>query len=65
MKIKVVSNTSPICYLLIIDCIHVLPALFGKILIPEAVRVELSSEGAPEKLLNWIMQPPNWLSVPQ
>jgi len=38
---KVVSNTSPICYLWMINEIHLLPALFDKILIPEAVRNEL------------------------
>lgn len=62
---KIVSNTSPICYLLLIDCVHVLPTLFGKILIPEAVRVELTAEGSPKKLQEWMRYPPDWLEIIQ
>ncbi|MCI0563690.1 MAG: DUF3368 domain-containing protein [Nitrososphaera sp.] len=60
---KVVSNTSPICYLRLIDEIQVLPALFGEIIIPEAVSSELKSEKAPDLLREWIMQPPAWLKI--
>lgn len=60
---KIVSNTSPICYLVLIDCVDVLPALLGEILIPEAVRVELAAEGSPEKLQEWIGHPPDWLKI--
>ena len=34
---KVVSDTSPICYLLLIGEIDILPALYERIHIPEAV----------------------------
>ena len=55
---KVVSNTSPICYLLLIGQIDLLPALFDEILIPQAVRIELADDNAPDVVQKWITQPP-------
>jgi len=60
---KVVSNTSPIYYLLIIDEVHLLPDLFGEIIIPEAVASELAVQGAPDLVRNWIKYPPPWLKI--
>ena len=59
----VVSNTSPLCYLRLIEQIKVLPALFGTITIPESVRAELSDMGAPRSVREWIHHPPKWLSI--
>ncbi len=63
---KIVSNSSPICYLRLIDRIHLLPALFGKIFIPEAVVQELSNE-APLKLFEngWSNRLRGWRSKAQ
>ena len=33
----VVSDTSPLCYLLLIDLIDLLAELYGKVIIPQAV----------------------------
>jgi predicted nucleic acid-binding protein len=44
----VVADTSPINYLVSIDEIGVLPALYGRVIIPQAVRDELSRDRAPE-----------------
>jgi predicted nucleic acid-binding protein len=44
---KVVSNSSPICYLLLIGQIHLLPALFGQIDVPEAVYLSLPMQEHP------------------
>lgn len=44
----VVSNTSPLNYLVLIDHQEILPALFGHVLIPEAVWHELRSPAAPK-----------------
>lgn len=60
---KVVSDTSPICYLWLIGHIELLPDLFNHIFIPEAVRFELKDKGAPASLRNWINNPPAWLRV--
>lgn len=59
----VVSDTSPLCYLLLIDLIEVLPQLFGRVIIPQKVRDELSASAAPQVVQEWIAQPPNWLEV--
>lgn len=60
---KVVSNTSPICYLYLIDCIEVLPNLFEDVHIPRAVYDELRDNNAPIKLQRWISQPHSWLKL--
>ena len=59
----VVSNTSPISYLVVIDQIDLLPRLFETITIAETVRDELSSSKAPLPVQTWITSPPTWLSL--
>ncbi len=60
---KAVSDTSPICYLLLIGQVELLKALFGRVHIPEAVRDELSHSGAPPEARSWIASPPAWLEI--
>jgi len=60
---KVVCDTSPICYLLLIDQIELLPQLFGQITIPIAVRDELLAEGASDTIQRWIADPPKPLNL--
>lgn len=43
MKIKVVSNTSPITNLLSVGQISLLKLVYGEIVIPQAVKIELES----------------------
>lgn len=59
----VVSDTSPLCYLLLIEEIEVLPQLFGRVIIPQRVRDELLTPAAPQVVRGWIAQPPDWLEV--
>jgi predicted nucleic acid-binding protein len=59
----VVADTSPINYLILIDAIDVLPALYGQVLVPPAVAVELGHDDAPEKVRQWMASPPAWLEV--
>lgn len=59
----VVSDTSPIHYLLLINQVELLPKLYGSINIPEVVRDEMLAPGAPIILQQWIQQPPSWLNV--
>lgn len=58
-----VSDTSPINYLLLIDCIHVLPALFERIVVPQAVFAELGSLAEPERIQHWLANHPRWFRV--
>ncbi|GAA6618043.1 DUF3368 domain-containing protein [Scytonema sp. NUACC26] len=59
----VVSDTSPICYLLLIGKIDVLHQLYGQVLIPEIVRQELTDPRSPTIVQVWIETPPTWLIV--
>ena len=60
---NVISNTSPLCSLLLIDQVSLLPALFGELFIPEAVSIELRDKGAPEAIRQWMDPPPTWLKI--
>jgi predicted nucleic acid-binding protein len=59
----IVSNTSPINYLILIGEIDLLPKLFQQIIIPQAVYSELSDPLAPPPVQAWITNPPNWLEI--
>jgi predicted nucleic acid-binding protein len=57
----VISNTTPLNYFALIDLQDILPALFGRVLIPEAVWHELSSSAAPQPVKDWLGTGPSWL----
>lgn len=59
----VVSNTSPLHYLVLVNAVHVVPKLFGSITIPEPVLFEMSAPQAPVAVRNWINEPPEWLHM--
>jgi predicted nucleic acid-binding protein len=59
----VVSDTSPLNYLILIGHVEVLPQLFGRVLTPPAVLVELQHSHAPESVKQWAIMPPAWLEV--
>jgi predicted nucleic acid-binding protein len=58
-----VSNTSPLNYLILIELQDLLPALFTRVLIPNAVRRELEASGAPEPVRQWMATNTNWLET--
>ena len=60
---KVVCDTSPICYLLLIEQVDILPQLFSQVIIPQAVRDELLAERSSVIIQNWISHPPPWLDI--
>ena len=57
----VVSDTSPINYLVLIECQELLPTLFERVLIPEAVRRELQDSETPEPVRQFIAAGADWL----
>jgi predicted nucleic acid-binding protein len=59
----VVADTSPINYLILIDEINILTKMYGRVVIPHAVREELLRPSAPEMVRKWIGQSPTWLEV--
>lgn len=59
----VVSNTTPINYLLLVEQIHLLYSLYGQVIIPQAVYDELQSAGAPAQVQEWMSNLPHWIEV--
>jgi predicted nucleic acid-binding protein len=59
----VIADTSPLNYLVLIGEAEVLPRLYGRVVIPEAVLRELRNPEAPATVAEWIAQPPAWLEV--
>jgi predicted nucleic acid-binding protein len=59
----VVSDTSPINYLIRVGEIEVLARLFGKVLIPPAVQQELQDAGAPDAVREWALSVPAWVRI--
>lgn len=59
----VISDTSPLRYLILIGQADLLPALYSEVLIPEAVSDELNQPATPEPVRRWIAHRPAWLQV--
>jgi predicted nucleic acid-binding protein len=59
----VVSDSSPINFLVRLDVVHILPAIFGRVLIPPQVVAELSQSSTPAAVRTFIVSPPEWLEV--
>jgi predicted nucleic acid-binding protein len=59
----VVSDTSPLNYLVLIDAIEILPKLFLEVHAPTQVMEELDRPRTPEAVRKWAQAPPKWLCV--
>ena len=59
----VVSDTSPLNYLILVGQVDLLPAIFNRVVTPPAVMVELSHPGAPTLVRGWAALPPKWLEI--
>ena len=59
----VVSDTTPIHYLILIRDESILPALFDKIIIPEEVAAEMRHPNTPIAVREWIDEPPAWARI--
>ena len=60
---KVVTDASPLNYLVLIDAEHVLPKFFGEVLVPREVIDELGHPRTPTKVREWVSARPTWLHV--
>lgn len=60
---RVVSNATPIRSLAEIQALHLLPHLFGHIVIPKAVERELTHRHAPQCVRTVLLSPPEWLDI--
>lgn len=59
----VVSDASPIHYLVLIGASELLPVLYGRVVIPDSVMIELTNIRTPEVVKQWIGSHPAWLEV--
>ena len=59
----VVADAGPLRYLILIEHAHVLPALYGQVLVPPAVITELTRERTPVVVRQWIASKPEWLQI--
>jgi predicted nucleic acid-binding protein len=59
----VVSDTTPLNYLILIGHIDLLHRLYGQVIIPTTVANELRHPGAPGSVREWIGKPPVWLEI--
>ena len=61
----VVSDTSPLNYLILIKQDELLHKLFGNVIIPQVVFDELQGKGAPLPILEWVQNLPSWIEIQQ
>jgi predicted nucleic acid-binding protein len=59
----IISDTTPLRYLIEIEAVHILESLFGKVIIPEKVAEELQRPKTPQKVKDWMEACPGWLEV--
>lgn len=59
----VVSDTSPLNYLVLIGQADVLPSLFVRVVVPPAVLAEMLHAGAPRVVTKWASSPRSWLEI--
>jgi predicted nucleic acid-binding protein len=58
-----VADTSPLNYLIQIDCIEVMERLYSQVIIPQAVYRELSAPETPQNVRTWLLAQPAWVEV--
>jgi len=63
MSRLVISDTSPLRYLVLIGAADLLPAIYTEVLIPQAVADELNQPATPDSVQHWFANRPAWLEV--
>ena len=59
----VISDTTPLHYLVLIGRDSILQKLYGEIIVPPAVLEELGHHSAPQEISAWVKSPPTWLII--
>jgi predicted nucleic acid-binding protein len=59
----IISDTTPLRYLIEIEEVGILERLFGEVIIPEKVAEELDRPKTPQKVKDWMQSRPDWLKV--
>jgi predicted nucleic acid-binding protein len=60
---SVVSNTSPLRYLIAIGQADLVQQIFGQVLISRGVQEELTHRSCPEMVRQWMVHTPEWLEI--
>lgn len=61
----VIADNTPLRYLILLGYVDILPALFGRVLIPHTVLTELQHPHTPAVVRVWMSNPPAWLEIRQ
>ena len=59
----VVSDTSPLHYLVLCESVEILRSLFGEVLIPPTVFQELQHQRTPPQVRAWAQSLPSWIRI--
>jgi predicted nucleic acid-binding protein len=59
----VVADTSPLNYLIQIECDGLLPQLYRRVVVPPGVMPELQHPGAPPAVQVWMSRVPAWVDI--
>lgn len=59
----IVSDTTPIHYLILVNEESILPAIFDRIIVPDAVLTEMRHKNAPRSVRQWMEDLPDWVVV--
>jgi predicted nucleic acid-binding protein len=59
----VISDASPLHYLVLVGEAEVLHRLYGQVLVPLAVIEELQRGRTPKTVRSWVSDPPSWLEI--
>jgi predicted nucleic acid-binding protein len=59
----VVSDMTPLHYLILIGCDHILPRLYERVFTAPAVLKEMDDASTPEAVRQWAAAPPAWFLV--
>lgn len=58
---RVIADATPLHYLILIDHVNVLPVLYGHIIVPQSVALELQHTRTPAPVRIWFASSPPWL----
>jgi predicted nucleic acid-binding protein len=61
----VIADNTPLRYLILLGYSDILPALYGRMIIPHAVFMELQHPHTPRVVRAWMAKPPTWLEIRQ
>ena len=61
----VIADNTPLRYLILLGYSDILPALYGRVIIPHAVFMELQHPHTPRVVRAWMAKLPTWLEIRQ